>query len=63
LTGFTHSFGDTARARQKASGYYLNLPLARSTGDGVLELDTALTRVSNFGADVLVIGTWVGLNR
>ncbi|MCO4847811.1 MAG: histone deacetylase family protein [Yoonia sp.] len=45
------------RGEGRGLGYNLNLPLARGTGDEVFlkTLDTALARVSNFGADVLVV--------
>ncbi|MBL1435938.1 MAG: histone deacetylase family protein [Rhodobacteraceae bacterium] len=53
---FFWGFGQE-RGEGRGLGYNLNLPLARGTGDKVFlkTLETALTQVSNFGADVLVV--------
>lgn len=53
---FFWGFGQE-RGEGRGLGYNLNLPLARGTGDEMFlkTLDTALERVSNFGADVLIV--------
>ncbi|MBW4972956.1 histone deacetylase family protein [Roseovarius mucosus] len=45
------------RGTGRGTGYNLNLPLERGTGDDAYlkTLDTALERVANFGADVVVV--------
>ena len=45
------------RGEGRGTGYNLNLPLPRKTGDDdyLQTLDRALERVTNFGADVVVI--------
>ncbi|MBS4010669.1 MAG: histone deacetylase family protein [Roseovarius sp.] len=45
------------RGTGRGRGYNLNLPLERGTGDDAYlkTLDTALERVANFGADVVVV--------